>query len=80
MQESNILSNYLILCIVLPSEGPIKTKPVGVSGSYNIVVNLYLFIYLFIHLFSVDLLQDMEIVIFIIIQGKKNSSIQYICM
>jgi hypothetical protein len=33
---------------------------------------------LFIHSFSVDLLQDMEIVISIIIQEKQNSSIQYI--
>ena len=40
MQESNILSNYFIHFIVLPDDGPIKTKYVGVSGSYNIVVTL----------------------------------------
>jgi len=40
MQESNILSNYFIQFIVLPDDGPIKTKNVGVSSSYNIVVTL----------------------------------------
>jgi hypothetical protein len=40
MQESNILSNYFIHFIVLPDDGPINTKCVGVSGFYNIVVTL----------------------------------------
>jgi hypothetical protein len=34
----------------------------------------------FIHLFLVDLLQDMETVIFVITQEKQNSSTQYICI
>jgi hypothetical protein len=40
-----------------------------------VLVNVISVIHSFIHLFSVNLLQDMEIVISIIIQGK-NSSIE----
>jgi len=40
MQESNILSNYFRQFTILPDGGQIKTKHVGVSGSYNIVVIL----------------------------------------
>jgi len=47
MQESNISSNYFTQFTVLPEGGPIKTKHVGLSGSYNIVItNIFVYIFL----------------------------------